>query len=312
MKQINFLLILLNFVVLVACAAGTKQKSEDFDDGGGDNLYPPPTEGGPIAGPNQPTNSIPTTTGGHISILSVKQYTIDSVIKIIGSVYAQQKTTMLFERSASSSMIFWDVYQTDTNNNLNLICTFIKPVSSSAKYQGLTHNGSDYLVFGYSSNYPYYARLFKINFSNCSASLYIDMYQTNSYSFYSMSLSYYSGSYFHIDGNYIKQYKISTGLLENWSYSSQEIAGAAPSPVRSNYSVDEFGRTWFIDVNERLWKGSLTTGMWSGWTELPTEVYLDFIYTKFINTVDNNKIHVITQYDYGTQLRIYLIDVGGF
>jgi hypothetical protein len=306
---------------LASCAGGTSEQSDGTPSpsqpalpGNGGAIGSPPSLGGG-ASPISPTPNVPrlpTSTGGYFSITKVMQYTVDSSLKLIGAVFANGGSTILFERTASTSLRFWDIYHIDDSGRIGLpVCSMLKPQSSSSYFQGLAFNGTDYMIFGYSDSWPVYARLFKIDMVNCRATLYRDMYSSSNWSPYKMALSYYGGRYYHV-GSGIFTFDVTSGVSQSWMYSPQAIAGINPSPVRTNFCVDSLGRSWFSDYMDRLWMGSAVSGTWRGWGELPVSQYLDLYQTKFIFGVDANTIKLVTIGDYSTQMRIYDLHVSSF
>ena len=270
----------------------------------GGNLQPLPS--------GAPANSYPTTTGGYVTLNSIVESNVDSSETLIGATMMGNRTIVLFKRSASASIYFWDVFELTEQGSFKLDCSISPPRNSSGSFIALTYDGTSLVVLN--SNIISGMVLYQLDPDTCTTGFYKTLYSsTNYYNIWSTPFTYYGGDYYTGISDVVDVINPVTNLVNPFQYSTQSLSEFTPNPDNVSFAIDAIGTTWFVDQSYNLWSGN-TNGSWRGWTPLPYETYLDLTNVQNILPGSGSQLNVLT-FDNSAAtktLRLYQIDASHF
>jgi hypothetical protein len=302
-------------IFLSVCACSTRGQAYDPNAQSPGPVAGPPLIPGSELGPlpsGAPANSVATTTGGYATLQSIHQNPVDSSESLIGAAVMGSRAIILFERSPSSGMYFWDVYEMSQAGAFKLDCSIPRPLGSNGTFNGVTYNGSKLVVLNlyYRTGFSAYS----LDLDTCTTASVGTLYSTSQYfTQASIPFSYYGGAYIFAVNSLVTA-NPQSGIITPWNYVTASLSGEIAQPNTQNFMVTSQGTSWFVSNSRyHLWCGD-GLGKWTGWTELPYTTYQDLTQVQSILSFGAGDLRLLTFNPSAVNkvLKVYQLEVSHF
>ncbi len=271
---------------------------------------PPSYPGGDLTSPRpMPANGYPTTSGGYVRFENIVESKVERSMSFVGATLVDDNLVVLFERSPSQNIYFWEVYSLTSNSKFEVICSIPRPLASSGSFMNMTSAGD--LVYILNSDYRSGTNVYQLDLSDCSTSFLQNLSSATSYVRTPFGIQ--GSKYYVTISGQLQTFDFKTRLIQPFHYAKESLASVKPNPTYPSFTVSETGALWYTDSIARLWQGR-TDGSWDGWVQLPYSTYRDLMNTQSLVSNRDGRLSIITFDPTATEriLRVYKIDASNF
>ncbi len=272
---------------------------------------PPSYPGGHLTPPRSiPANSYTTTSGGYITFKNIVESKVERTLNLVGATQVDDRLVILFERSPSHNIYFWEIYTLAPNSKFEVICSIPRPIASAGSFLNVTSDGD--LIYVLNSDYRTGINVYQLDLSDCSTSPRESLFSIASSS-QRLAFAIHKSKYYVAINGPIQSFDLNTQLIQSFTYDKESLANVKPNPNYPSFTINQDGALWYTDGSARLWQGGID-GKWTGWGQLPYTTYRDLMNTHSIVSFRDRRLKIVT-FDPSAMekmLRVYTIDASHF